>query len=501
MTIMKHTIHEEVNTVRKHHFYFLFLSTIILLCVWLGCSSDKGKKIPITTSSKTALENYLKGRELVENLQLQKSISYWEKAIAEDPEFAMAYYNMALVSPTAKGFFENLNKAADLTDKISDGERLIILGAQAAANGFPMKQKELLTELVMKYPKDERAHDDLGNYYYGVQDYALAVNEYRTAGKINPKFPPLYNELGYAYRLLGQYTEAEDAFKKYISLIPDDPNPYDSYAELLMKIGKYNTSIDNYRKALTIDPNFVASHIGIATDLNFKNKHEEAREQLMKLQAIARDTGERRAAHFATAVSYADEGKLDKALDEIKKEYIIASNIEDANAMSGDLITMGDILLEMGQADKAAQEYEDALKVSESSNLSNEVKKNARRIHLYNIGRVALQKKEMPEAKANASEFLKDAENMNNIFLTRLAHELLGIIALNEKEYNKAIEELEQANLQNPYNLYRLYKAYAGQGNQEKSREYLLKTAKFNALNDLNYAFIRVKAQQELEAK
>ncbi len=486
---------------RKKFSNCLLLSSIILLFIWIGCTKTQDEKIPITTSSKTALENYLKGRELADKLRGQESIQYWEKAIAEDPEFAMAYYNLALVSPTAKGFFENLDKAASLTDKVSEGERLIILGAKAAANGFPIKQKELLTELVVKYPGDERAHNDLGDYYYGVQDYALAIDEYKMAGKINPDFSQLYNQMGYAYRFLEDYNDAEDAFKKYIALTPDDPNPYDSYAELLMKIGKYNASIDNYRKALSIDPNFVASHIGIATDLNFKNDHKEAREQLMKLQAIARDTGERRAAHFATAVSFADEGKLDDALDELKKQYIIASNIDDANAMSGDLVTMGDILLEMGRPDKAAQKYEDALKVSESSGLSKEVKENNQRQHLYNTGRVALYEKEYAEAKAKASEFLKTAEGINNVFMTRLAHQLFGMIALEERDYSKAIEELEQSNLQDPYNLYRLSKAYAGKGDRENSLEYLMKTAKFNSLNDLSYAFIRAKAIKELETR
>ena len=486
---------------RKHRSYFFLLSAAIFLCAWLGCSRDKGKKIPITTSSKTALENYLKGRELVENLQLQKSILYWEKAIADDPEFAMAYYNLSVVSPTAKGTYENLNKAVELTDKVSDGERLIILGAQAAANGFPTKQKEFLTELVTKYPDDERAHNDLGDYYYGVQDYALASEEYQKTVKINPDFPTAYNNLGYADRFLGEYTDAENAFKKYAALIPNDPNPYDSYGELLMKMGKYNASINKYRKALSIDPNFIASYIGIATDLNFENKHEEAREQLMKLQAIARDTGERRAAHFATAVSYADEGNLDKALDEIKKQYIIASNIDDSNAMSNDLVIMGNILLEMGKTYKAEQNYEAALKVIESSNLSNQIKENAQRIYLYNLGRVALEKNDMTEAKIKASEFQKNAEEINNILQIRLAHGLLGSIALSEKQYNKAVEELEQANLQDPYNLYRLSKAYAGKGDREKSKEYLLKTANFNSLNDLNYAFIRAKVLKELETK
>jgi uncharacterized protein (DUF39 family) len=47
---------------------------------------------------------------------------------------------------------------------------------------------------------------------------------------------------------------------------------------------------------------------------------------------------------------------------------------------------------------------------------------------------------------------------------------LAGVIALAEKNYDSAIAELEQANLQNPRNLYRLYEACQGKGDSAKTR-------------------------------
>jgi tetratricopeptide (TPR) repeat protein len=484
---------------KKQIFLYASAFTVILMLIWNGCSKVESGKIPITTSSETALEFYLQGRELSDKLRAQESIAYWEKAIAEDPDFAMAYLNLSLVSPTAKGFFENQKKAVTLADKVSEGERLWILGSQAGTNGFPMKQREYYKKLVAKYPNDERAHNLLGNHYFGLQDFALAIETYQKAIKINPNFSQPYNQMGYAYRFLEHYTDAEKAFTKYIELIPDDPNPYDSYAELLMKIGKYDKSIENYQRALTVDNHFVASHIGIATNLNFQGNYKEARERLTELQQIARNTGERRAAHLATTVSYIDEGKLDKALEEVQKLYAIAESIHDNTAMSGDLVLTGNILLEKGKAEKAAEKFETALKTVESSSLSEEVKENARRNHLFNMGRVALKKNNLTEAKAKAAAYLEATQAIDNINQIRLAHELLGRIALVEKDYNRAIEELEQANLQNPYNLYRMAKAYVGNGDREMAKEYYLKTVKFNQLNSINYAFIRHKAQKEME--
>lgn len=485
--------------MKKQQKVYSVLIMILLILGLIGCGS-KGK-IPITTSSDSALEEYNQGWALFEKLRFQESIQHFENAIKADSTFAMAYLNLANVSTSAKAFFENMKKAAVLVDKVSEGERLWILGAKAGADGFPMKQREYWQQLVKLYPNDERAHNQLGLSCFILQDYALAVDQFQRAIEINPEYTQPYNQLGYSYRFLELYTDAENAFQKYIELIPDDPNPYDSYAELLLKIGKYDQSIENYQKALAIDPNFVASHIGVATNLNYKGDHKAARERLQKLLRLARNDGERRAAYFSTAVSFADEGKLDKALEVIGEQFKLAEKIGDAAAMSGDLVLMGNIQLEMGKLDKALVNFEKSIHILSGSDLSDDVKANGERNFLYNSGRVALKKNNLKSAKVKTEDFYKQAEEVNNPFQIRQAHELKGLIALAEKMFEQAIEEFEQSNLQNPYNLYRLAMAYSGKRDEEKEKQFLIKVVKFNALNNLNYAFIRTQAAKKLESK
>ena len=487
----------------KHYLltFALVISIFTLVLVGIGYTIDKDGKIPITTSSDEALKYFLQGRDLFEKLRLQESLQYFEKAVAVDPNFALGHLFFAQAQPSAKGFFEQLNKAVALADKASEGERLWILGFQAGVNAFLMKQGEYYQELIKAYPNDERAHNLLGIHYFAQQEWSQAVEAFKNATKINPDFSQPYNQLGYAYRFLEDYTNAEKAFKAYIERIPDDPNPYDSYAELLMKMGKYDASIESYKQALSVNPNFVASHIGIATNLNYMGKHEAARKQLQKLYDMARNDGERRAAHFATAVSYIDEGKQEQALEELKKQYALAEKINDAAAMAGDLIAMGNILFEAGKFDKAIAKFEKALKQIEESELSQEVKDNAKRGFLFNSARVAMKKKNIAEAKAKCNEFRKQVEAINNPFQIRLSHELAGMIALEEKNYDKALAELQQANQQNPYNLYRMALAYEGKGDKEQAEAFCQKATKFNALNNLNQAFVRNKSKQILVAK
>ena len=472
----------------------LVLTLIAFLLLTVVAGAAGASKIPITTKSEKAREYYLKGLGLSDKLRGQESIEYFQKAIAEDPDFVLAYLNLAFVTPSAKGFFENLGKAKTLIDRVSEGERLWVLGVEAGVNGLPMQQRQFYKQLVDMYADDERAHNLLGNHYFGQQEWALAIDQYEEATKIAPDFSQPYNQLGYCYRFLESYAEAEKAFKRYIEIIPDDPNPYDSYAELLLKMGKYDESIESYKAALALDPNFVPSHIGIATNLNFKGRHDSARSQIDELYIMARNDGERRAAHFAKAVSYVDEGNMTKAVEELEKQYALAEKIKDAAAMSGDLIGIGNILFEWGKYDQALARYLRAVDVVKESDLSQEIKANTELNFLYNSARIAMAKGDLAEARTKAEQYLEGVEAINNPNQIRLAHQLAGVIALEEKDYHRALVELGQASQQNPYNLYRISLAYQGKGEDGKAREYCRKAATFNSLNDMNYAFCRSKA-------
>ncbi|HJU91399.1 MAG TPA: tetratricopeptide repeat protein [Pyrinomonadaceae bacterium] len=455
-------------------------------------------KIAITTSSEEARKEFLAGRDLSEKLRITDSIQHFDKAISLDQNFALAHLNRANVSPTGKEFFDHLKHAVSLADKASDGERMLIQAAEAGANGNPTKQKEVLEKLVSAYPNDERAHFNLGGYYFGQQDYAKAIAHYKRATEIAPDYSTAYNILGYAYRQNEAYSDAENAFKKYIELIPNDPNPYDSYAELLLKMGRFDEAITQYNKALAIDPNFVNSHFGIAAAQTYKGNASGAQAELQKITQKARSDGERRTALFGQMIVAVDSGKLDQALAEVEKQYALGQKSNDVPAMAGDLQLKGNILLEMGRHDDAKQAFDQALKTTTDSNLSQEVKDNATRVHRYNLARVAIAKKDLAAAKTESDAFRASAETAKNANQLKQAHELAGRIALEQKNYDTAISELAQANQQNPDVLYLLGHAYHGKGDAAKAKENFTKAAKFNSLPQLNYAFVRNKAEKAL---
>jgi len=493
--------------MRRKSSLILFLALAITLAATIlsGCANtsegknpavattNNSEKIPITSSSEDAKKEFIAGRDLAEKLLITDSLQHYDKAIALDPNFAAAELNRATSSPTAKEFFDHLKKAVSLADKASNGERLLILGTEAGANGNAAKQREYLEQLVAAFPNDERAHFALGGYYFGQQEMTPAIEHYKKATEISPTYSTAFNILGYAYRQNADYANAEQAFKKYIELIPKDPNPYDSYAELLLKMGRFDESMTQYRKALEIDSNFVNSHFGIAADLMYMGRAGEALAELQKMADKARNDGERRTALFGMTVVDADNWNIDKALAEVDKQYALGEKTSDVPNMIGDLQLKATIMLETGKYDDAKALFARALKMTEESNQSQEIKNNAKLFNHFNLARVALGKKDLASARTESEEFRKgvDAKNSNQV---KQLHSLGGMIALEEKDYDKAIAELQQANQQNPYDLYRQCLAYQAKADSAKANEFCKKAAEFNSLPQMNLAFIRAKA-------
>ncbi|MFZ0322097.1 MAG: tetratricopeptide repeat protein [Candidatus Sulfotelmatobacter sp.] len=454
-------------------------------------------KIPVTTKSDEARKEFLLGRDLSERLLAQECLQHFDKAVKLDPDFASAELALATNSATTKDFFDHQKKAMSLAGKVSEGEKLLILANEAGANGDAVKQKEDLEKLVAAYPNDERAQFNLANFYFGQQELDAAIDHYKKTTDLAPDYSPAYNVLGYAYRQEERYADAELAFRKYIELIPNDPNPYDSYAELLLKMGRFEDSLAQYHKALSVDPHFVPSRFGVAADQMYLGKPEAARAELEKMAEQARNDGELRTALFGMAVVAADSGNWDQALQAMDKEYAVAEKKNDVASMAADLQAKGNILVEMSNYDEATRQFDRSLQLIQRSSLSQNIKDNAILLHHFDLAGIAMARKDYAAARSHAEEFRKGAEVAKNAAQVKQAHELAGRIALAEKDNDKAIAELGQANLQDPRNLYRLSLAYEGKGDTAKAQKFLAKAAGFNSLPQLNYAFIRAKAQKK----
>jgi tetratricopeptide (TPR) repeat protein len=453
----------------------------------------EGDQVPVTTSSDEARTFYQRGRVLADQLRAHDARQQFEQAVAKDSGFALAHYELALNSGSPKEFVAQLDQAVTLSSKASEGERLMILALQTGTNGDSKKSLEYSQQLADKYPRDPRAQTLLGLAYSGRQEFDKAVSQLAKATALDSTYAPAWNLLGYAYMPQGKYADAEAALKKYIALVPNDPNPYDSYAEMLMRTGRFDESIAQYRKALAVDPHFSSSYIGIASNLMFQGKHDAAAAQAQKLYDAARDDADRRAATLSRVVTYVDQGNTARAMGALEKLYVFDAGIGDTAAMSFDATQMGDVLLGM-RPDEAGKRYRQSIALIEGSGLPAEIKQNARLADHANLARVAIAKGDTATANAEAREFVTGAEATHDVGRIRTGHELTGLIALHNKDFDKAAGELGQADQQDPYVLYAIATAYEGKGDAAKASEFAKRAANMNTLPTIRYALVRTKA-------
>ncbi len=478
-----------------------FCGWVVMACVCAGalslsaCNSTPDGSIPITTSSKEAREDYLEGRDLADRLRSVEAHKLFDEALAEDSLFALAYLSNAFVQPDARGFFDNFSKAKELVDSVSDGERLLILATEAAIEGNDSSQEENLSQLLTLYPDDARAHSFLGQLYFNQQRYRDALKQFQRAIALDPDFSAPYNLSGYSYRFLGLVDSAAAMFEKYIDLIPDDPNPYDSYAELLLKKGEFEESIESYRRALALDPGFVASYIGIASNYCYLNQHQSARDELQQLYAVARNDGQRRRALYGLAATYIEQGLLDSAETNILKARVIAERIEDVRSVATDYSALGNVAVEAGDLQRAKALYDSALVLVNTSDMDDITKASARRYHLYSMGHLAIETGQLKRADSLIRKYTTSVDSLSSIAQTSLLHQLKGMLALQSGAFEQALAELSKANPRNPYNLYRTALAYRGKGATTEATGKLDEVMRFNALLEMNYAFARLRAK------
>src|SRR5665647_2268779 len=235
----------------------LFVLFLVLALGLLSYSqSAKKDKMPVTTSSKSALASYNEALKYFEDVAMGKGIELLQKSLIDDPGFFMANYYLAFLNlnmGNEEKFNLYGNAAVNSKAKLSKAEELI----KSTMKKFIEKKDADVTDigkkLVEMYPKDGFAYYLLYNYQTIVGDKNGSHETLLKALEITENPAPVYNSLGYSYMTLNQNDKAEVAFNKYIELAPDNPNAYDSKGDYYMNIKDYKKAYDTYMKAYALD--------------------------------------------------------------------------------------------------------------------------------------------------------------------------------------------------------------------------------------------------------
>jgi serine/threonine protein kinase/tetratricopeptide (TPR) repeat protein len=288
----------------------------------------------VSSSSLEAFRLYTEAETALNNLRVAEARGLLEKAVAIDPSFASAYYQLSgatrfLGDRAASERY--LQKVRDNLSRLPERQRLLLEGEEMHHTaGQPARAAELLEALVSRYPDEEDAYEHLAHAYSDLaqSDKELAVRE--RAAKAVPASGALRNALGYAYLQAGRYPEAIRELETYAKLSPAESNPHDSLGEAYLVTGDPEKAIESYARALEVDPSFHYSHNGRALGFAMLGRYPEALQEAALFEKGLADARVPLApAQWLSAFLHSRLGRYREA------DRIAAQGIRDATAVQG----------------------------------------------------------------------------------------------------------------------------------------------------------------------
>jgi tetratricopeptide (TPR) repeat protein/DNA-binding winged helix-turn-helix (wHTH) protein len=276
------------------------------LAAHLGSSSEAQKAHPglsnVMTNNLEAYRYYSLALEKAQAYHSTEAIRLWEKAIALDPEFAMAYarigYTYALVrvneNEKAKPYLE---KAFRLSTRLNEKEKLYIHAWYAHANNDAAMAVRALYDITAKYPQETESYFRLGFMLrHSMNRYEEAMQVFEQGIAADPEAKEIYNQLGFVYAKFGRYEEAIAAHRRYVQLAPDEPNAYDSLGMTYNEAGRYEEALDTFNQALRLSPDFHFANRHLGDSYFLIGRLNDALQQYQRYLRVAPSDWDRAAA-------------------------------------------------------------------------------------------------------------------------------------------------------------------------------------------------------------
>lgn len=171
----------------------------------------------ITTSSLEALKIFVLGREQIVNGRQFEAIPFYKKALELDPDFALAYTELAVVYRNTdqwKLAAEMTKKAYELRDAVSESEKLrITYYYHNFVNGELDKAIDTLELWRNTYPNFVVSYVSLSDSMERIGQSEKAVAFAREGIRIDPNYATIYMNLVESLVSLGRYEEAKETCK------------------------------------------------------------------------------------------------------------------------------------------------------------------------------------------------------------------------------------------------------------------------------------------------
>lgn len=469
----------------------------IFLCT-VGSDAAGAERMAFTTSSRDARRLFAQGLDAYDRAHPRQAVPLFDKALQADPRFALASLYRGLSGDSNP----HIRKAAELAAGASEAERRLILGWVAQLDSKLAEAVGHAEAAVEQRPAEPRLRLRLAQLYNATDRREEAVTHLREATRADPAFAPAYNFLGAVHIARGDFEQALTAREAYARLLPSEAEPLQALAHTYQQMRRFDRAIEHYTRALAVDPDYINVYRRRGDARFLSGDVTGARADYAA--GLQRAKGaDRPGLLFATAFTYAEEGRPDDAARYYEQAIAIAEAEKESVMISSGYNALGRTLLESGRLPEASAAYR---KGHESAMRAPDFTERDRllwtgRYH-HARGRMLARIGEYDAAMEHA-EWIRAAlekhGNPNQNYAE--SHQYLtGYILLEKGDHAGALAHLKKANTDDVF--IKLLMARAHDGLNERDRaEQLMKEVANYGLGSVPASIARREATRWLERK
>ena len=235
---------------------------------------NKGELQQALTDSNTMLKEFsnsvilcnIAGASNAGLMQFEAAIESYKNALRIMPNYADAYYNMAIIlndNKDPEAAIESYKQAIKI--KPDFAEPYINMGIILKDKGDPEAAINCFKQAIKIKPDFAEAQYNLGTIYHNVGQLNNAIEFYSKAIAIKNDYPIAHNNLGQILLELGKLDNAIKHFELAISFNSNFAEAHNNLGVAHQQLRKFDESIKCYKKALMINPSYaqVLNNLGI----------------------------------------------------------------------------------------------------------------------------------------------------------------------------------------------------------------------------------------------
>lgn len=446
-------------------------------------TGDVDKEVgTITTSSTEAFKYYSEGRQAHSKGEYRKSIALMERAVAIDPEFAMAYRSMAMAHANIRVYGkkdEYLKKAFDLSDRLPEKEKLLIeADFYRQSSSTYDKALEIYDKLLELYPNDRIAANNSALIYNSLEQWDKAEERYKIP--IKDKDPSVleYGNLAGVYISMGLHEEALALLRGYIEEFGDNDIIHRNLADTYVSMRKLDQALVEINKALSQNPTEWSYLYPKGAILYLKGDLETSRSVYQELEAKD-NPGAKVISRLGYILLDLLSGELESSIEHSKQAIAICQSYNQKGWEGNFHYRLNDIYNLIGKKEAARSHFQQAwdLAVERGSVQRQRLLQVTQGLHL-------LQSNSFDEALVIAEKLKESIESGLHEKSIREYYYLMGRIEFEKGNFSAAIVFLNQGKSLLPgendaFDIHCKYsfalgRAYQGQGDFDKARDAFL---------------------------